>query len=109
MLTEPVDRLTEVLPTVVAEVIPELACAWTNTTPPGYRGLPAPIPQRRQTFMKIGFPFQILMTRMELSSSPAPTLSIRRAADEALIMASTSAIERSRPRTKARSRSRRCY
>ena len=79
MLSESVDGLTEMLPAVVAEIIPELGLRVDEHDAPGVYGLARTDPAARQTFMTIGFPFQILMTRMELSSSPTLTLPIGRA------------------------------
>ena len=79
MLTEPVDGFTEVLPAVVAEVIAKLGLRVEKHDAARVYGLARTDPAARQTFMTIGFPFQILMTHMELSSSPTLRLPIGRA------------------------------
>ena len=81
MLAEPVDGLTEMLPAIVAEVIPELGLGVDEHDASRVYSLARTDPAAPADVHDNGFPFQILMTRMELSSSPAPTLSIARAAD----------------------------
>jgi hypothetical protein len=99
MLTEPVDGLTEMLPAVVAEIVPELCLPVDEHDAPRVQGLASTYPAAPADVHDDRIPVPDPDDVHGASSSPRdPTVSIDRAAEWALAKANMRAMGRNRPR-----------